>query len=51
MLMMSLFSMSLRAMAILLEPSREIWFPVPAATFNRLSNFTSQFIRSGLGVT
>jgi hypothetical protein len=29
----------------------EIWFPVPAATFDRLSNFTSQFIRSGLGVT
>jgi hypothetical protein len=29
----------------------EILFPVPAATFNRLSNFTSQFIRSGLGVT
>jgi hypothetical protein len=28
----------------------EIWFPVPAATINRPSNFTSQLIRSGLGV-
>jgi hypothetical protein len=28
----------------------EILFPVPAATFNRLSNFTSQLIRSELGV-
>jgi hypothetical protein len=29
----------------------EILFPVSAATFNRLSNFALQFIRSGLGVT